>query len=280
VQGEIMSNLFASGILPLPNSLPENFALIAHNQELAATMVDLGQRLGVTVRVEPEPACDAICLVRTTHRLELRQGGPKAPGPVYVDFVAGKAAHRRQFGGGKKQPLARAVGLNKGFTPTVLDATAGLGRDSFVLATLGCEVRLLERSPIIAALLEDGLRRAQADDEVAAIASRMQVVNADAIRYLQTLITEDRPEVIYLDPMYPHRDKSALVKKEMRVFREIVGDDPDTAELLTAAIDCATARVVVKRPAKAEFLGGIEPHSSVQSPNTRYDLYIRRGLGA
>ena len=112
------------------------------------------------------------------------------------------------------------------FTPTVLDATAGLGRDSFVLATFGCDVQMVERSPVIAALLKDGLRRARQDPGVAEIASRMQVINADAISYLQELSKEKRPQVIYLDPMYPHRDKTALVKKEMRVFRDIVGDDP------------------------------------------------------
>ena len=149
---------------------------------------------------------------------------------------------------------------------------------AFVLATLGCRVTMVERSSVIAALLEDGLVRALDDEETASIARRMHLVEADAITYLSNLEANKRPDVIYLDPMYPHREKSALVKKEMRIFRQIVGDDPDAGTLLTAALKCARARVVVKRPAKAEYLGGIKPHASITSPNTRYDLYIIQSM--
>ncbi len=217
-------------------------------------------------------------LVKTPQRLELHQASDG--GVLYIDFVSGKNAHRRQFGGGRGQPLARAVGLKKGLNPKVLDATAGLGRDAFVLATLGCKVQLLERSPVIAALLQDGLDRASQDAAVGQIAARMELFSADAILFMRGLKEAYRPDVVYLDPMYPHRKKSALVKKEMRVFRTLVGDDPDAAELLRAARECALARVVVKRPAKAGFLGEAEPSMSIKSPNTRYDVYIKCGLQA
>jgi len=261
------------------NALPPSFALVADPVDLAPALEPLAARLGVAV-CAPDATDAQLQLVQTPERLELRQTGKRAPGPVYVDFVSGKAAHRRRFGGGRGQPLAKAVGLKKGVTPRVLDGTAGLGRDAFVLAALGCEVILVERSSIIAALLSDGLQRAIGHPEVEAIARRMQWVHADAIAYLRSLSGAQRPDVVYLDPMYPHRDKSALVKKEMRLFREIVGDDPDTAELLAAARYCAIARVVVKRPARAEFLGGQPPSFSINSPNTRYDIYVNRGLGA
>ncbi|RLJ16102.1 16S rRNA methyltransferase [bacterium endosymbiont of Escarpia laminata] len=215
-------------------------------------------------------------LVKTPQRLELHQISDGCV--LYIDFVSGKSAHRRQFGGGRGQPLAKAVGLKKGLNPRVLDATAGLGRDAFVLATLGCKVQLVERSPVIAALLQDGLDRALEDAAVGQIAARMELFSADAILFMRGLKEAYRPEVVYLDPMYPHRKKSALVKKEMRVFRALVGDDPDAAELLLAARECATARVVVKRPANAGFLGETEPSMSIKSPNTRYDVYIKRGL--
>ena len=156
----------------------------------------------------------------------------------------------------------------------MVDATAGLGRDAFVLASLGCNVRLLERSPIIAVLLQDALERARADSEVASIASRMQLIQIDARAFLLALADDARPDVVYLDPMYPHRNKSALVKKEMRIFRQLVGDDPDSAELLTAARDIALNRVVVKRPAKAPSLGDQQPTMVIKSPNTRYDIYL------
>jgi 16S rRNA (guanine1516-N2)-methyltransferase len=93
--------------------------------------------------------------------LQLQQLGPDAPGPVRVDFVEGGAAHRRLYGGGSGQMIAKAVGIAQGVRPRVLDATAGLGKDAFVLASLGCEMSLIERQPLIGALLEDGWRAAR-----------------------------------------------------------------------------------------------------------------------
>jgi 16S rRNA (guanine1516-N2)-methyltransferase len=110
--------------------------------------------------------------------------GPLAAGPVRVDFVEGAVAHRRLFGGGSGQMIAKAVGIQAGVRPRVLDATAGLGRDAFVLAELGCGVTLIERQPLIAALLEDGLLRAQADPEVAPIVARMCLLCGNAIELM------------------------------------------------------------------------------------------------
>ena len=214
------------------------------------------------------------------YRLALQQFGADAPGPVDVDFVGGKVGHRRRTAEGRKQPLARAAGLKHGAHPSVLDATGGLGRDAFVLATLGCGVQVLERSPIVAALLHNGLERARADAATAPIAARMTLVNADARVYLHTLSGTHRPDVIYLDPMYPPRDKSALVKKEMRILRALLGDDQDAAELLVTARDYAKHRVVVKRPARAPWLGDLQPGMSIENENTRYDVYLTKVIAA
>jgi 16S rRNA (guanine1516-N2)-methyltransferase len=208
------------------------------------------------------------------YRLALQQLGADAPGPVYVDFVGGKVGHRRRAAEGRKQPLARAVGLKHGANPAVLDATGGLGRDAFVLATLGCTVQILERSPIVAALLHNGLARARTDAATMPIAARMTLLNADARVYLPTLNVAQRPDVIYLDPMYPHRDKSALVKKEMRVLRALLGDDQDAAEILAIARQRAKHRVVVKRPGGAPPLGNVNPSMSIENTNTRFDVYL------
>lgn len=213
-------------------------------------------------------------------RLTLTDPSGNLGGSLYVDFVAGKLGHRRRFGGGRGQPLAKAIGLKSGKNPTVIDATAGLGRDAFVLASLGAQVMLIERSPILAALLEDGLGRAFHDAELKTIVSeRMNLVTADAIEWLTQLPTEQHPDVIYMDPMYPHRNKSALVKKEMRVLRELVGDDEDSSQLLHVALTCAKHRVAVKRPRTAPILSGSilnnrKPSSTVESKNTRYDIYV------
>lgn len=220
----------------------------------------------------------ALQLCFTTTQLELRDLREAAPGPIAVDFVGGKSGHRRQFGGGRGQTIAKACGLKSGLLPSVVDATGGMGRDAFVLASLGCELTLIERSPVIHALLEDGLHRASLHTDTAETAARIKLVCASSIDWLSQ---HPQPaEVVYLDPMYPHRDKSALVKKEMRYFRELVGDDSDAGELLEAAWSAQPARVVVKRPKGAPLLNSRTPSTRVESKNTRYDIYVHRKISA
>ncbi len=209
--------------------------------------------------------------------LQLAELGPQAPGPIRVDFVLGALAHRRLFGGGSGQLIARAVGLSPGVRPTLLDATAGLGRDAFVLANLGCEVDLIERHPLIAALLDDGLQRLCVEPELAAIASRMRLRQGDAIQLMRGW-AEAVPQVIYLDPMFPHRDKTSLVKKEMRLFRPLVGDDNDAPTLLVEALRLATHRVVVKRPRQAPAIAGEAPSYALRGKSSRFDVYAKKSL--
>lgn len=209
--------------------------------------------------------------------LQLQCLTEKNIGALQVDFVAGAVAHRRKFGGGKGQLIAKAVGVQAGILPSVLDTTAGLGRDAFVLATLGCQVTLIERQPIIVALLADGLRRGLLDAEVAPIIGHMQLIEGNAIELMQQW-QQAIPQVIYLDPMFPHRDKTALVKKEMRLFRPLVGEDLDASQLLEGALALASHRVVVKRPRKAPIIEGIKPSYSLESKTSRYDIYVKRSL--
>ena len=211
--------------------------------------------------------------------LQFVELGPQAPGAVRVDFVEGAVAHRRLFGGGTGQMIAKAVGVQPGVRPQVLDATAGLGRDAFVLASLGCSMTLIERQPLVAALLEDGLMRARQSAEVAPIAAQMRLLQGNAIELLSAW-TDEAPQVIYLDPMFPHRDKSALVKKEMRLFRPLVGDDLDAPALLAAALALASHRVVVKRPRKAPCIEGAKPSYVLEGKSSRYDIYAKKALKA
>ena len=194
--------------------------------------------------------------------------------PLVIDFVTGKSRHRRLYGGGSNQPLAKAVGIKPGYRPNVFDLTAGLGRDAFVLATLGCQVSMFERSAVIACLLDFALIQAAGIDDVGNIVERMRLTESDSRDFLLNLKPEDRPDVIYLDPMYPHRDKSAQVKKEMRIFRDLVGDDSDASDLLNISRQKTIKRVVVKRPKGAEVLGQSLPDFQVSSKNTRYDCYL------
>jgi len=239
---------------------------------LAGNAAAWAERLGLAQEGEAQFA-----LQLGEQGLQLVELGPQAPGPVRVDFVEGAVAHRRLFGGGSGQMIAKAVGVQPGVRPRVLDATAGLGRDAFVLASLGCSVTLIERQPLIAALLEDGLARAALDRDVAPIAAQMQLLNGNAIELMRAWQGEP-PQVIYLDPMFPHRDKSALVKKEMRLFRPFVGDDLDAPALLEAALNLASHRVVVKRPRKAPLIEGAKPGYALEGKSSRYDIYPKKKL--
>jgi len=224
--------------------------------------------------METAPTTADFCLCLTPTHLEL-QDLSQATKPLYVDFVAGQLAYRRLQGGGRKQAIARAVGLKKSKNPRVLDVTAGLGRDGFVLAGLGCQVHWLERAPMAAALLYDGWQRACQDATIGEwVTARLRLTFTEAKLYLAQSYLSPAPEVIYLDPMYPHRHQSALVKKEMRIFRTLVGADTDAVELLNLALTQARCRVVVKRPRTAQPLGQQVPSLTIESKNTRFDVYL------
>ncbi|MFC0120176.1 class I SAM-dependent methyltransferase [Pseudoalteromonas xiamenensis] len=220
---------------------------------------------------------DGYRLVYDEKGLQLFKSDEPKLGAVYVDFVTGAVAHRRKYGGGKGQAIAKAVGLNKGATPKVLDATAGLGRDAFVLAALGCEVMLHERHPVVAALLFDGLQRAYSDAE---IGQWMQTHMKMAFGTSHQLLIDSafQPDVVYLDPMFPHREKSALVKKEMRVFQTLVGGDDDADALLPFAMSLASKRVVVKRPDYAPFLNEQKPSMQIETKKNRFDVYVKAAM--
>jgi len=194
------------------------------------------------------------------------------PDNLVVDFVGGAVAHRFRFGGGRGQALPKAIGMKSGISPSVVDATAGLGRDAFLLASLGSEVTLIERSDEMHRLLAEGMERARlAGGEVAEVIARMTLLHGDAKELLSGL----SPEVVLVDPMHPPRKNSALVKKEMRLIREIVGTDQDSTDLMRVALDCARKRVVLKWPQKADAMAGIRaPSHQITGKSTRYDVFM------
>ena len=189
-----------------------------------------------------------------------------------VDFVGGAVGHRLRFGGGRGQDLPKAMGLRAGKTPSVIDATAGLGRDAFLLASLGAQVTLIERSAHMHTLLTDGMARAAAtDDDYAQIVARMTLLHGDAKDLLTTLSAD----AILIDPMHPPRKNSALVKRELRQVRDIVGTDSDAAELVQIALLHARQRVVLKWPAKGDPIDSIRPCShQIIGKSTRYDVFM------
>ena len=219
-------------------------------------------------------ADSGLVLVKSAERLELRQLDEPKVGAVFVDFASDALSFRRLHGGGRKESIAKAIGIKGDYVPHVLDATAGLGRDAFVLASLGCKVDMIERSPVVAALLEDGLKRAEDHPELSSwLNDRMQLFHGVSYDLLNEW-SASRPDVVYLDPMFPHRKKSALVKKEMRIFQQMLGPDEDADKLLQPALQLARRRVVVKRPDSAPWLEETKPSMAISSKKHRFDVYI------
>jgi 16S rRNA (guanine1516-N2)-methyltransferase len=258
---------------PQPHRNPAAFAVsvgvLATDATTKARAQELAQKLGLShVTLENAGEC-GLLLVLTPEHLELRDNRDPRTGPVYVDFTR---LDLRPYGPNlsRRQPLARAIGKK---TRTVVDATAGLAQDALLLARMGFQVTALERSPVVAALARDGLRRLETQT-TSAPGYQLQLITGDARALLPALLP--RPDAVYLDPMFPpKRKKSAAVKKEMRLLRELVGDDTDTLELFDISRRVALDRVVVKRPDDAPPLAP-DPSFSFPGKLVRYDVYLTR----
>lgn len=221
-----------------------------------------------------QTAESGLALVQHADRLELKQLDEPKTGAVWVDFASDALSFRRLHGGGRKEAIARAVGIKGDSVPRVLDATAGLGRDAFVLASLGCHVDMIERSPVVAALLADGLRRAEENPELSTwLVEKMQLFHGVSYDLINTW-SHEVPDVVYLDPMFPHRKKSAAVKKEMRLFQQMLGPDMDADSLLAPSLKLARKRVVVKRPDVAPHLADMSPSMTIKTKKHRFDVYL------
>ncbi|MBI1825907.1 MAG: class I SAM-dependent methyltransferase [Planctomycetes bacterium] len=208
-------------------------------------------------------------------RVDLYASGPRGAKPFCVDFVHGPTARRGQANSIRQQPLAKAIGLRVGTPLTVIDATAGLARDAFQMACWGSNVIAIERSHELWELVQDGLQRASRHSEsLATIVSRITLMHGDSIELLSSMCKDNRPDVIYLDPMYPESRKSAAVKKEMRICRALVGDDADSDELCTTARETGVRRVVVKRHRLAPPLCG-PPSMCIRGTRIRFDVYLK-----
>lgn len=155
-----------------------------------------------------------------------------------------------------------------------IDATAGLGEDALLLAAAGFSVTMYERDPVMAALLEDALARAARDSRLADVVSRMELRKKDSIPELLRLATssEDAPDIVLLDPMFPERKKSAAVKKKLQLIQRLEAPCSDEAELLDAAIAAGPRKVLIKRPAKGPWLAGRKPSYSLSGKAIRYDV--------
>jgi 16S rRNA (guanine1516-N2)-methyltransferase len=189
-----------------------------------------------------------------------------------IDFAGGAVGYRFRRGGERGHPLVRAAGIKKGHIPSIVDATAGLGRDAFLLASAGAAVTLVERSAEVHALLKDALARAAAGSpELADVVARMTLVHGDA----RALLPDLTPDVVIVDPMHPPRRGTALVKQEMRQLSAIVGADEDSDELLRTALAAARERVVLKWPLRAApLLDTPKPSHQLTGKTVRYEVFV------
>lgn len=248
-----------------------HIAICTNSPDLIPNAQQIATTLGLPL-VPPYTTDYPILLTITASRIELCLAQEKNIKPICADFTQGTFNHRLLFGGGKKELIAKAIGLKGKHCPSVLDLTAGLGQDAFRLATLGCKVTMLERNPIIATLLRDSLHQIKEKPNFQNL--DLTFIETDALHYLKSAHTQ--ADVIYLDPMYPKNKKTALVRKEMRVLRYIVGPDYDTPTLLEAALHHAKHRVVIKRPRTLRNTPGLKrPDVHYYGQSTRFDVYLK-----
>lgn len=220
------------------------------------------------------------------------------------DFT--KLQKRLQYHNLTHELLVKATKVKGREKLRVIDATAGMGEDSLLLAASGCEVTLFEQDPVIAALLQDTMRRALDEAALHEIVMRMQLVEGDSIDHLRKFgeaatgsdtqeddaghacstltesaamangsdIASKRPDVIYLDPMFPERQKSGLVKKKFQLIHYLEAPAENEEALMQAAIAARPFKIVVKRPAKGPYLAGLKPSYSLDGKAIRYDCYV------
>ncbi|MFP4472450.1 MAG: class I SAM-dependent methyltransferase [Candidatus Omnitrophota bacterium] len=245
---------------------------IDQQQPLPTELIDVCAAWDIIFR--PLQEKDRFVLIFAEDRLQLKDRKYAQRNALCVNFLEGKAWYRLRFARGK-EAVVRAVGIRKGERPSVLDATAGLGRDAFVLAASGCRVYMVERSPRIALLVFDALRRARQDPAIGAwVDERLSIACQDSCDMLSSLPFS--LDVIYLDPMFPERKKSARVKKDMQILQELIGPDQDADLLLKKSLSAADKRVVVKRPSAADPLAELPPDTAVRTRKHRFDIFISK----
>jgi 16S rRNA (guanine1516-N2)-methyltransferase len=260
--------------------LAQRVVVAADGAALSGAAASLAQELGlrfVSRQASNEvPSTAAYLLVVGVDRLQIQWLSRTAhvPSPFCVDFVSGRMGYRTRAGAAQHELLVRAVGGKPGDRPCVVDATGGFGRDALLLASVGCEVHLIERNPVVGALLADGLCRLAAHD--GAVARLLTLTRGEAAAVLQTLSKSGAiPDVVYLDPMFPATGNSAAAKKEQQLLRDLAVELPQEEALFAAAWACAAKRVVVKRPRLGPAIAGQAPSFSLRGGSARFDVYCR-----
>lgn len=254
--------------------MSKRVAIQIENEEPTATELALGDDLGcdiVAASAEAKSEYDFL-LCWQEGALTLLATASDAPGGLSIDF-SDNSLRKRALDGLKRQGIGKAVGLKKKPLPDILDATAGLGSDAYLLASAGCQVFLLERSAIIHALLQDALQRlsSQADSPADSVARNLKLLHAD---FLDQSLAESSVDVVYLDPMFPTDRKSARSGKGMYLLQELLGNDCEEEQMLAKARYVARNRVVVKRGKRSSWLAQKEPDIIFRGSSSRFDVYL------
>lgn len=155
---------------------------------------------------------------------------------------------------------------------TLIDATAGFGEDSLILAAAGFQVQLYEFDEVIAVLLKDGMERAMEIPELKDAVGRMKLVCGDSTEGMRKL--DFKPDIVLLDPMFPARQKSALIKKKFQLIQRLESPCSTEEQLLDAAVAADPKRIVIKRPLKGPYLADRKPSYSLDGKAIRYDCFV------
>jgi 16S rRNA (guanine1516-N2)-methyltransferase len=243
-----------------------DICIFAEDQLFLAKAKKLAKELDIAIVTSLNQTDFSNIILVNEHGISIKYSGAKVP--IYVDFNSRTLSHRNKAR--QKELIIKALGIGKLNSPTIIDTTAGMAKDSFIIASYGYNVQMIERSPVIAALLGDGLERGLHNLEISSIIKNMHLINGDAINLLPSM----RADIIYLDPMFPDKaNSSAAAKKEMQLFREIIGDDVDASKLFEVAFASANYRVVVKRPIKSAYISDIKPSFKIEGSSSRFDIY-------
>jgi len=214
----------------------------------------------------------SISLIMNHDSLELYNRENTKQKPIKVDFTSKKNNYRCFHFKKKNEVLSKVIGIKKSYFPSILDVTAGLGNDAFMFSFLGCQVTMIERNPIVAALLKDGLQRGYEDKKIGYwLKKRLRLIVEDSFNMFKMPIS--KPDIIYLDPMYPSHHKKSLPKKNMQIFRKLIGYDFNSEKLLNISRKLAKNRIIVKRPHYAKPLSEDKVNFIITTRNHRFDIY-------
>lgn len=219
-------------------------------------------------------------LTSTPQGLGLASNSLPTAQPLVLDFASGSQGYKLSQGRAQNLALAKACGVKPNQPVRILDATLGLAKDASLLASLGNPVLGLEAHPWVFALVEDALQRAASQPSLQQLVANLEIQNTNACQALPEAAKNWQPEVVYLDPMFPASKSKAAVKKDMQLLRLLLGAGTNNlgeeTQLFNAGLAAASKRLVVKRPAKAEFLAGQKPSYSLTGKSNRFDVYLNK----